>query len=437
MRDCGTWLSAHSLREERKATGSPTRPPLLVRTVRAGVFMDSCAPGFFGLPAVILYKTYTQILNYVHVLVNPVSLAKSRADTAQGSGIAARFSSGREPVKDADMTQGPYKMGTIVRLTGLSPVLLRAWERRHALLSPLRGAGGQRLYTAEDLGVLRRTQELLKEGRSIGEVAALGRDALLGLPATIRIEEPSSAKLKVRADSGGAILESLRDEIIRAAVALDAAAIHRALDQAAATVSFPVVIEGVIEPAARQIGDLWQAGKCTVASEHLATSIFVHRVRRVLDSAEWIAGEKSEAVVAACIPGEEHELGLLILACFLNRKGVRVLFLGANLPFADLRRACAVRRPRAVLLSVTLQENFQRERLAIRELLRTASPGIRFYIGGSGVPAGDRSLEAAGLRLGSTGSSAQETAERIAEDLGQAKRKSVRRRRAALRSVRN
>ena len=72
-----------------------------------------------------------------------------------------------------------YKMGTIAELSGFSPELLRAWERRHALLEPERTEGGHRLYTDDDLRVLRRVKSLLDQGRSIGEVAQRGRAALL------------------------------------------------------------------------------------------------------------------------------------------------------------------------------------------------------------------------------------------------------------------
>ncbi|MSP61789.1 MAG: MerR family transcriptional regulator [Myxococcales bacterium] len=77
------------------------------------------------------------------------------------------------------VSRNVYKMGTVGRLTGLSPALLRAWERRYSFLTPQRGPGRQRLYTDEDLAVLRRVRQLTDEGRSIGEVAALGRRALL------------------------------------------------------------------------------------------------------------------------------------------------------------------------------------------------------------------------------------------------------------------
>jgi len=75
--------------------------------------------------------------------------------------------------------RGLHKIGSICKLTGFSPPLLRAWESRHRLLGPKRGRGGQRLYSDDDLRVLLRVRELLGEGRSIGEIAAAGRKTLL------------------------------------------------------------------------------------------------------------------------------------------------------------------------------------------------------------------------------------------------------------------
>jgi DNA-binding transcriptional MerR regulator len=72
-----------------------------------------------------------------------------------------------------------HKIRTISERTGFSPGLLRAWERRYRLLEPVRLEGGHRLYSDEDLRILMRIRDLLDEGRSIGELAALGREALL------------------------------------------------------------------------------------------------------------------------------------------------------------------------------------------------------------------------------------------------------------------
>jgi DNA-binding transcriptional MerR regulator len=74
---------------------------------------------------------------------------------------------------------GRHKVGTVGRLTGFSPALLRAWEHRHQLLRPERGIGNQRLYTDDDVQVLWAVRAMLDSGRSIGEIAVLGRGALL------------------------------------------------------------------------------------------------------------------------------------------------------------------------------------------------------------------------------------------------------------------
>lgn len=80
--------------------------------------------------------------------------------------------------------QGKYKIKTVSELTGFSATLLRAWERRYDFLTPSRVVGKHRLYTEGDLKVLYQVKELLAAGRSIGEVAVLGRNALLQ-PTTI------------------------------------------------------------------------------------------------------------------------------------------------------------------------------------------------------------------------------------------------------------
>ena len=46
---------------------------------------------------------------------------------------------------------GLLRIGELSRRSGVSPELLRAWERRYQLLHPARSQGGLRLYSLEDL----------------------------------------------------------------------------------------------------------------------------------------------------------------------------------------------------------------------------------------------------------------------------------------------
>ena len=93
------------------------------------------------------------------------------------------------------MGRGHHKMATVSRLTGFKPELLRAWETRHRLLAPARGPGGQRLYSDQDLAILHGVRSLLAEGRSISEIAAIGRRQLIEL---------SKSSLSASADRAGA-----------------------------------------------------------------------------------------------------------------------------------------------------------------------------------------------------------------------------------------
>lgn len=79
------------------------------------------------------------------------------------------------------MGRGIHKMATVSRLTGFKPELLRAWETRHQLLAPSRGPGGQRLYSDKDVAILHGVRALMAEGKSIGEIVAIGRRQLIEL----------------------------------------------------------------------------------------------------------------------------------------------------------------------------------------------------------------------------------------------------------------
>jgi len=296
--------------------------------------------------------------------------------------------------------RGPYKMRTIARLTDFSPALLRAWERRHDLLHPMRGPGGHRLYTEEDLRVLRRVKELIQSGRSIGEIASVGRDELLSqsparsqpqaVAAPLRREEPTP---ELRDE-----LERQRQIIVQAALQMDSGALNRALDEVFSRVSPDVVIFEVIQPCCRQIGDLWMTGKCSVASEHLASGIFVHRLRKLVESAEPSASDM-RPIIVCCFPDEYHQLGALVVAYQLCRHGLRVNFLGAALPFEDLEGACQVVQPAAVMLSVTRQAVYQVHRRGLHEVLRRLADKAPIYIGGQGAPREDPALSRTNAKL--------------------------------------
>ena len=292
-----------------------------------------------------------------------------------------------------------HKMRSVVRRTGFTPAVLRAWERRHGLLSPQRGPGGHRLYTQDDLAVLVQVQRLLGRGCSIGEMALLGREALLrGAEKTAPEPQRPGPETAV----APRLLEEIKDRVVQAALNLDTEGLEHELDEAFSRVDPDRVIHEVIELSAKRLGLLWMEGRCSIASEHLATTIFIHRLRKLLDVAAHRTHD-APLVLFSCFPDETHQLGLLILAYHFTRRGARPCYLGPALPFEDLEGACGQVLPRAVMLSVTRPAIYTTHRPRLIELLRRRAACISIFVGGQGAPQDDIEASEAGAQLAAGG----------------------------------
>ena len=74
-----------------------------------------------------------------------------------------------------------HPMRLVCLRTGLSPDLLRAWEKRYGAVTPVRSPGGQRLYSDADVARLTLLARAVESGRAIGQIAHLPLDDLQGL----------------------------------------------------------------------------------------------------------------------------------------------------------------------------------------------------------------------------------------------------------------
>lgn len=141
------------------------------------------------------------------------------------------------------------------------------------------------------------------------------------------------------------------------------------------------ILTDVIGAAMRAVGDLWAAGDLTTADEHLATAI-TERVLADFYRALYVAPPLSrETVIAASVEGETHVLGTRIVADVLEGAGFRVVFLGGDLPTADLLGAIDRHRPAAVLLGATSSWADAALRTALGQI-RAKHPDLPVLAGG-------------------------------------------------------
>jgi methanogenic corrinoid protein MtbC1 len=144
----------------------------------------------------------------------------------------------------------------------------------------------------------------------------------------------------------------------------------------------PFLYEQIVGPALVEIGSMWQAGRLSVADEHIATALTQSVLASFYPTFPWaIAGPKA---IMACVAGERHELGARMAADLLGCDGWNVRFVGADLPLDALLALVARDKPIFVGLSVALPEHLPSTRDAIAEL-RSGAPGIKIIVGGRAV----------------------------------------------------
>jgi len=244
--------------------------------------------------------------------------------------------------------QGALRIGEFARRTGVSPELLRAWERRYGLLQPIRSEGGFRLYAAEDGERVARMQQGLEEGLSAAESA---RRAL----ASARPVE--------------GLLDDARARFLSAVPTYDETTVHAVLDEALTAFSLETVLRELILPALREVGEKWECGELEIAHEHFVTNLV--RERLLALSRHWGRGAGPLAILA-CAPGERHDIGLIAFGLALRSHGWRILFLGANTPVATLAEAAVAMKPRLVVVSSMDGELLESVGTDLRRLGRSA-----------------------------------------------------------------
>lgn len=244
------------------------------------------------------------------------------------------------------------RIGELSRRTGVSPELLRAWEQRYGLLRPTRSPGGFRLYSPEDEARVRRTTTLIAEGLSAAEAARLaGSTSVAGTGP----EQPLGADLAA----------ALQDALDR----FDAAAAHTALDRLLSAFSVEFVLTDVLIPYLRELGERWATGEVSVAQEHFAANLIRGRLLGL--AGDWGTGGSPTAVLA-CLPGEAHDLGLLLLGILLARRGWQITFLGADTPMDTLHTSIQTLRPTLVVLATVDKTVFDDNAAAITALAAAA-----------------------------------------------------------------
>jgi MerR family transcriptional regulator, light-induced transcriptional regulator len=286
-----------------------------------------------------------------------------------------------------------HSIAVVSRRTGISQLVLRAWERRYAAVIPSRTPTGRRKYSDHDLQTLSLLNQLTDMGHRIGDVANLSQPELITLVQEGAAEGQVSPVKGPQAPAGA---RELMGEALLAVQNLDARHLEGVLNKALVDLSKPELRRDLLVPLMIEIGNRWQDGKLRVSHEHLATSIVVAFLATI--NARYRVSPGAPVLAVTTPSGQMHELGALLAASTALEAGWDVLYLGANLPAEDIASAVKSRGVKAVLLSLIFPQGDSQTISELRELRRMLGPELPILAGGQAVPSFSHILPELGLQ---------------------------------------
>jgi MerR family transcriptional regulator, light-induced transcriptional regulator len=256
--------------------------------------------------------------------------------------------------------EGILRIGELSRRVGVSPEVLRAWERRYGVLRPTRSEGGFRLYSTADEERVRRMLALQQQGLS---------------PAV-------AARTAATEGDGGPTVSALPADTLRQALAdaldsFDEASANRVFDRALAVLTLDTLLRRIVLDYLVDLGERWSDGRAGVAQEHFATNVLRGRLLGL--ARDWGQGGGPLALLA-CPPGELHDLGLICFGLALRAHGWRIALLGADTPVDTLKHTADNLHPDLVVVTATIPRRLSQ----IQAELRAMAGSTRLALAGGG-----------------------------------------------------
>ncbi len=241
-----------------------------------------------------------------------------------------------------------FTIKDLENLSGIKAHTIRIWEQRYNFLSPKRTDTNIRYYNNHELKTLLNVALLNKFGFKISHIDKMAqtemRDKILSL---------SQAQAQQ---------ERLINDLIQYMIDLDMDNFEDTLENFIMARGIEKSITHLIFPFLEKIGILWITNHINPAQEHLVTNII--RQKLIVGIEKTGSQFQSNASVLLFLPeGEHHEIGLLFIYYLLKSRGVKVWYLGTNVPLKDLNYVVGIKKPDVVythLTSVANNFNFER-----------------------------------------------------------------------------
>lgn len=260
-----------------------------------------------------------------------------------------------------------FTIRDLENLSGIKAHTIRIWEQRYSFLRPKRTETNIRYYSNDELKIILNVALLNKYGYKISQID--------------RMSEPELKQKVLGLNSAEAVQDRVINELIQAMIDLNVEQFEQSLDGFIFTRGIDKTIVQIIFPFLERVGILWMTGHIVPAQEHLVSNIIRQKIIVGIDGI--VAHMKAGKTVLLFLPeGEHHELGLLYMYYLLRGRGVRTLYLGADVPFKDLEFVVRQKDPDFVYTHLTTKPRyFNLDKFVDR--FTAQLPGTQLVISGS------------------------------------------------------
>ncbi|MCW3804683.1 MerR family transcriptional regulator [Plebeiibacterium marinum] len=224
---------------------------------------------------------------------------------------------------------GVYSIKDLERISGVKAHTIRIWERRYNIVEPARTKTNIRKYSDRDLKRLLNVSILNNNGYKISHIAYLSDEDLGKRLAYLCLD---TKKVDIQVES-----------LMVAMLELDEVKFNSVLNQSIIKRGFEKTVEEVLFPFLDRVGILWQAGSVNPAQEHFMSNLIRQKLIVAIDNQ--MENQKVDKRITFFLDeGELHEIGLLFYSFLARKEGYKVIYLGSNVPFEDIKGIDQVRK---------------------------------------------------------------------------------------------
>jgi MerR family transcriptional regulator, light-induced transcriptional regulator len=260
-----------------------------------------------------------------------------------------------------------YNLMVVLKETGLKADVLRVWERRYDLPHPERTGGGHRLYSDYDIATVKWLKNRQAEGLGISRAVQLWKDLQAAGKDPLEERPVRSLDSFIAVPSRETSLEVLARQWLEGCLGFDEVMAEAALNQALALYPIERACSAVLQQGLQTIGEEWYLGKVSIQQEHFASSLAIRRLEALIAAAP--EPTRLQTMVVGCAEGDLHVFPVLLLSLYLQRAGLRVIYLGADTPLEQIDSAIAAIHPDLVIFSA--------QQLVTAANLSTAAAALR------------------------------------------------------------